>query len=184
MLQKMTLAQDNAYQSTNGTSAKEQFREDWTKAQHASAEKGRVEKQTCKEADPDISENKVLAKIVEDEGFAVDAPGASKRAQSITSKCAQLGGKWVHFDVMRNELTFLHVRQQYNHTFEHAWNLFHDRKPHLCDVDLHGEARLHFDCHRQARWRRRHPLRVLDGTQSAWPRERTQTKISGPMQRW
>ena len=25
---------------------------------------------------------------------------------------------------MRNELTFLHVRKQHNHTFEHAWNLF------------------------------------------------------------
>ena len=37
--------------------------------------------------------------------------------------CAQLG-KWVHFDVMRNELTFLHVRKQHKHTFEHTWNLF------------------------------------------------------------
>ena len=60
----------------------------------------------------------------EDEGFAVDAPGAFKRAPSITSKCAQLGGKWVHFDVMRNELTFLHVRKQHIHTLEHARNLF------------------------------------------------------------
>ena len=64
------------------------------------------------------------AKIVEDEGCAVDAPRAIKRWQSITSKCAQLGGMWVHFDVMRNELTFLHMRKQHNHTFEYAWNLF------------------------------------------------------------
>ena len=64
------------------------------------------------------------AKIVEDEGCAVDAPRACKRDQSITSKCAQLGGKWVYFDVMRNELTFLHMRKQHNHTFEYAWNLF------------------------------------------------------------
>ena len=124
MLRKMTPEQENAYQSTKGTSAKAQFRLDWAKEQYALAKKSRVEKQSWKEADADIGEYKVLAKIVEDEGFAVDAPGAFKRAQSITSKCAQLGGKWIHFDVMRNELTFLHVRKQHNHTFEHAWNLF------------------------------------------------------------
>ena len=124
MLRKMTPEQENAYQSTKGTSAKAQFRLDWAKEQYALAKKSRVEKQSWKEADADIGEYKVLAKIVEDEGFAVDALGAFKRAQSITSKCAQLGGKWVHFDVMRNELTFLHVRKQHNHTFEYAWNLF------------------------------------------------------------
>ena len=111
MLRKMTPEQENAYQSTKGTSAKGEFRLDWAKEQYALAKKSRVEKQSWKEADADIGEYKVLAKIVEDEGFAVDAPGAFKRAQSITSKCAQLGGKWVHFDVMRNELTFLHVRK-------------------------------------------------------------------------
>ena len=103
MLRKMTPEQE----STKGTGAKAQFRQDWAKEQYALAKKSRVEKQSWKEADSDITE-----------------PGAFKRAQSFTSKCAQLGGKWVHFDVMRNELTFLHVRKQHNHTFEHAWNLF------------------------------------------------------------
>ena len=88
------------------------------------AKKSRVEKQSWKEADADIGEYKVLAKIVEDEGFAVDAFGSFRRAQPITSKCAQLVGKWVRFDVMRNDFTFWHVRQQRNHTFGYAWNLF------------------------------------------------------------
>ena len=90
---EMTPEQENAYQSTKGKTAKAQFRQDWAKEQYALTKKSRVEKQSWEEADADIGEYKVLAKIVEDEGFAVDAPGAFKRAQSITSKCAQLGGK-------------------------------------------------------------------------------------------
>ena len=120
VLRKMTAAQENAYQSTTGTSAKGQCRQYWDKEQCSLVKESSVEKQSWKEADADIGEYKVLAKIVEGEGFAVDTLGASRRAQSSTSKCAQLGGKWVHFDVMRIELTFLHVRTQYNHTFEHA----------------------------------------------------------------
>ena len=99
----------------------DQFRQDWAKEEQALAKESRVEKQSWKEADADSGEYKVPAKIVEDGGFAVDALGAFSRAQFITSKCEELGGRWVHFD---DELTFLHVRKQHNHTFEHAWNLF------------------------------------------------------------
>ena len=76
MLRKMTPEQEKAYKSTKGTSAKAQFRQDWAKEQYALAKKSRVEKQSWKEADPDIGDYKVLTKIVEDEGFAVDASGA------------------------------------------------------------------------------------------------------------
>ena len=62
MLRK-TPEQENAYQSTKGTSAKAQFRQDWAKEQYALAKKSRVEKQSWKEADADIGEYKVLAKI-------------------------------------------------------------------------------------------------------------------------
>ena len=73
MLRKITPEQENAYQSTKGSSAKAQFRQDWAKEQYALAKKSRVEKQSWKEADADIGECKVLAKIVEDEGFATSA---------------------------------------------------------------------------------------------------------------
>ena len=62
VLRKMTPEQENAYQSTKGTSAKAQFRQDWAKEQYALAKKSRVEKQSWKEADADIGEYKVLAK--------------------------------------------------------------------------------------------------------------------------
>ena len=88
-----------------------------------------VEKQSSKEADADIGEYKVLAKIVEDEGFAVDAPGAFNRAQSTASKCAQLGGKWVHFDVMRNEPTFLQRAKTAQSHFRACVESVHDRRP-------------------------------------------------------
>ena len=142
--------------------------------------KSRVEKQSWKEADADVGECKVLANIVEDEGFAVDAPGAFRRAQSITPKCLYFGGKWVHFEVLRNELTFLHVRKQHNRTFEHACNLFttrgRGRLPRRSPLALRQS--------RTSPLARRHPLRVLDGEQSAWPRQSTQTKLRGPRRRW
>ena len=146
MLRKMTPEQDNAYQYTKRTSAKAQFRLHWAKEQYALAKKSRVEKQSWKEADADIGEYKVLAKIVEDEGFAVDAPGAFMRAQSITSKCAKLGGKWVHFDVMRNELAHVlaHAKTAQPH-FRACVESVHDQRPKLCEVDFRREARLLFD---------------------------------------
>ena len=54
MLRKMTPEQE----STKGTGAKAQFRQDWAKVQCALAKKSRVEKQSWKEADDDIGEFK------------------------------------------------------------------------------------------------------------------------------
>ena len=171
MVRKMTPDQENASHA--------QFRQDRAKEQYALAKKSRVEKQSCKEADADIGEYKVLAKIVEDEGFANDAPGAFRRAQSITSQCAQPGGEVgsLRHDAQRARSCTKAAQPHFRARVES----FHYRNPQLCDVDFHGEARLHFDCHGQARWR---GDRVLEGAQNALPRKSAQRKMGGPKQRW
>ena len=133
MLRKMTPEQENAYQSTKKTSAKAQFRHDWAKEQYALAKKSRVEKQSWKEADADIGEYKVLAKIVEDEGFAVDAPGAFTSTPCATSSRSC-------------------TCENSTYTLSKMRGICSRRRPYHRDVDFHREARLHFDCHGQARW--------------------------------
>ena len=120
MLRKMTLEQESAYQSTTGTSAKAQFRQDWAKEQDVLTKKSRVEKQSSKEADADIGGYKVLR---EDCGRR---RVRRRRAWSFQASAIH------HIQVRAagREVGSLRLDAQRAHVFarartaQHAWNLF------------------------------------------------------------